>query len=183
VTPDRDANTSRYERWGAVSALTRTKRWRLPLLKLVFAFGRRTDIAIHRLEAMRVIALARWTLLPSRERPRYLLFETNWSGADPTYIPDFGALMRPQWQAIWGNTVGFPGSFPTTRLLAFVAHVDWGCDHYWSDYEDGSTTQVVLAALELQPRIERFARQTRGVAADEFAARWAKFTTEVQRLL
>jgi len=166
-----------------VTTLSRTKRWRMPLLKLVFAFGRTTDIAIRRLIEMRTIAFARWTLLPSPRRPRYLMFETNWSGAEATYIPDFGLLMRPQWQWIWGNTKGFPGSFPTTRLLAFVAQVDWGCDHFWSDYDSGSTTEVVLSALQLQPRVQQFIEQTRGLPPDEFAVRWKRFTTDVQQLL
>ena len=95
----------------------------------------------------------------------------------------FALLMRPQWQAIWGNTQGFPGSFPTTRLLAFIATVDWGADHFWSDYDDGSTTRVVASALALEPKLEQFARDTSGLAADEFAARWAKFATDVQQLL
>jgi hypothetical protein len=189
VSPDRSAPASRHQRWGAVSALTPLRRWRTPLLRLVLWFGSITvcghqnDLAIKRLEAMKVIALARWTLLPDRRRPRYLLFETNWSGADATYIPDFGTLMRLQWRSIWGNTKGFPGSFPTTGLLAWVARIDWGCDHFWSDYDDGSTTRVVSGALQLQREVERFLEQTRGAGPDEFAALWERFATDVQGLL
>ena len=183
MPPVRSETASSFERWGAVTTVSTIKRWRTPLLKLVFWFGRQTDIAIGPLKAMQVIALARWTLLPDARAPRYLLFETNWSGADATYIPDFALLMRPQWQAIWGNTKGFPGSFPTTRLLAFIATVDWGADHFWSDYDDGSTTRVVASALALEPKLEQFARDTKGLPADEFAARWARFATDVQQLL
>jgi hypothetical protein len=189
VPSTRSAESSSHARWGAVTALTPIKRWRLPLLRLVLWFGSITicghqnDIAIKRLKKLKVIALARWTLLPDRRRPRYLLFETNWSGADSTYIPDFGLLMPVQWRAIWGNTSGFRGSFPTTRLLAWVAEIDWGCDHYWTDYAAESTTQVIDAALALGPKVERFVAQTRGLPADEFAARWAAFATSVQELL
>ena len=166
-----------------MTTVSTIKRWHTPLLRFVFWFGRHTDIAIGRLKVMKVIALARWTLLPNSGAPRYLLFETNWSGADATYIPDFGLLMAPQWRAIWGNTKGFPGSFPTTALLAFIATVDWGADHFWSDYDDGSTTRVITSALALEREIERFARDTSGLGPDEFALRWARFATNVQQLL
>lgn len=183
MPPVRSESASTYQRWGAVTTVSTIERWRVPLLRLVLWFGRHCDIAIGRLKAMQVIALARWTLLPNARSPCYLMFETNWSGADAAYIPDFALLMRPQWQAIWGNTKGFPGSFPTTRLLAFIATVDWGADHFWSDYDDGSTTRVVNSALALEPKVRRFARATRGLAPDEFAARWATFATDVQELI
>ena len=62
---------------------------------------------------MKVIALARWTLWPDARRPTYLLFETNWSGSDQTYIPDFGRIMPLQWRGIWGAT---------TRVSRRAAH-------------------------------------------------------------
>jgi hypothetical protein len=183
VSPERSEAASTDQRWGAVTTVSTIKRWHAPLLALVFWFGRHSEVAIGRLKAMQVIALARWTLVPNARAPRYLLFETSWSGAQATYIPDFGLLMAPQWRAIWGNTKGFPGSFPTTRLLAFIATVDWGCDHFWSDYDDGSTTRVVISALALAPRLAQFARDTQGLGADQFSARWETFRTEVQGLL
>ena len=166
-----------------MTTVSTVKRWHAPLLRLVFWFGRHSEAAIGRLKAMRVIALARWTLLPDASAARYLLFETNWSGADATYIPDFALLMRLQWQAIWGNTKGFPGSFPTSRLLEFITTVDCGADHFWSDYDDGSTTQVIVSALALERELATFARDTRGLAPDELAERWASFATKVQQWL
>lgn len=183
MAPARSESASSYQRWGAVTTVSTIKRGHAPLLRLVFWFGRHSDAAIGRLKAMQVIALARWTLLPNTRAPRYLVFETNWSGAAATYIPDFALLMAPQWRAIWGNTKGFPGPLPTTRLLAFIAGVDWGADHFWSDYDDGATTRVVKSALALERELTQFARDTSGLAADEFAVRWAAFATNVQQLL
>jgi hypothetical protein len=184
VGPDRSAATSRRHRWGAVTAVSPLKRRRIWWLKLVFLFSRHShDIVVQRLIDMRVIALGRWTLLPSAKRPRYLAFETNWSGSDASYIPDFAMLMPTPWRFIWNNTRNFPGPLPTTRLLAHVATVDWGTDCYWSDYREDASTQVVVKALQLQPQLERFIKRTRGVAPDEFAERWRRFSTKVQDLL
>ena len=91
-----------YRRWGAVTAVTKLKRCQRLRLLAVFAFGNATNILIRPLLQMKVIALARWTLWPDARHPTYLLFETNWSGSDQTYIPDFGRIMPRQWQAIWG---------------------------------------------------------------------------------
>jgi hypothetical protein len=183
MRPERSVEASTTGRWGAVTALTPLIRWRTPLLRSVFWFGRRTKLAIIRLLRMRVIALARWTLLPSREHPRYLLFETSWSGSRQSYIPDLAMLMQFQWRSIWGNVVGFPGPVPTTELLSYIDEVDWGADHCWSDYAPGASTQVVLSALELQSQFEKFVRRSRGMPPDALAASWRQFTTKHQDLL
>ena len=152
---------------------------------MVLGFGRSPfgRIVSAPLVRMRVIALGRWTLLPSRERPRYLMFETNWSGTPQSYIPDFAMVMPSQWRFIWNNTSRFPGPLPTTRLLEHIDTVDWGTDHYWSDYREDSTTQTVKRALELQDKLERFIDRTRGSSPSEFATEWARFSTDAQALL
>ena len=175
-----------YRRWGAVTAVTELKRRRrLQALRLmvVFAFGNTTTIAIRPLLRMKVIALARWTLWPNARRPTYLLFETNWSGSDQTYIPDFGRIMRLQWRSIWGATTVFPGAVPTTGLDAWVEVIDAGVGHFWTDYETGASTQVIAQALELEPRVKRFLSDTRGVSAAEFERRWHDLVLSVHRLL
>lgn len=184
MLPPRSLDSSRNRRWGAVTTVSRVKWWRAPVLELVLWFGRNSHNAvISRLIKMRVIALARWTLLPSRRAPRHLLFETNWSGADQSYIADFAVLMPQQWHSIWDNTERFPGPLPTTNLLRHIDTVDWGADHLWSDYRPEATTQVVLASLELWDELQRFLRDTHGMAPDRFAAGWRRFYTDVQRLL
>jgi hypothetical protein len=181
MRPDRSVEASTTGRWGAVTALTPLKRCRTPLLRAVLWFGQKTTIAVTRLLRMRVIALARWTLLPPGKDPQYLLFETNWSGSRQSYIPDLAMLMRFQWKSIWGNVKGFPGPVPTTDLLEYIGKVDYGTDHYWSDYAPDATTQLVLSALELEPRFERFVKSSRGLAPDVLAARWRQFATASQR--
>lgn len=179
----RDVATSQVGRWGAVTALMRTKRWRVPLLRAVFAFGNRTDVLILRLKRMRVVMYARWTFLPSSRHPRYLLFETNWSGPQASYIPDFGQLMQTQWSSIFDTARGFPGPVPTTQLVEYVDKVDWGSDHYWTDYGQQATTQTIMGALDLSERFERFERRSRGLSPDEFALQWSRFVTESQDVL
>lgn len=174
-----------FRRWGAVTAVTRLRagtlaRWRL---RAAFTFGNATDLAIRPLLAMRVIALARWTLWPDARRPAYLLFETNWSGADQTYIPDFARVMPLQWRSIWDAAEGFPGPLPTTHLVDFVDTVDAGVGHFWTDYREGATTQTILQALELSRQVTRFTEKTRGTSPATFARRWRALLVAVHRLL
>lgn len=175
-----------YRQWGAVTAVTEIgPRRRLQALRLhaVFAFGNTTNIAIRALLKMKVIALARWTLWPNALAPRYLLFETNWSGSDQTYIPDFGRIMPVQWRSIWGATTTFPGAVPTTDLVDWVDDIDAGVGHFWTDYELGASTQVIEQALELNARIADFVADTRGVSDAEFERRWHDLVLSVHRLL
>jgi hypothetical protein len=184
VGPYRSVASSSLRRWGAVTTVSRVKWWRVWLLKLVLWFGVVTHSAVaKRLVDMRVIALGRWTLLPSRRDPRYLVFETNWAGADQSYIPDLAMLLTTQFNSIWNNTKGFPGPLPTTRFLAYIDTVDWGADHLWSDYRADASTQTVVTALCLEPKLKRFVEQTRGATPEEFVASWRQFTTKVQGLL
>jgi hypothetical protein len=186
--PDRCPESSSMDRWGAINTLSPVKCGHLLMLRLVLRFGRyfgrySSRFGHRRLVEMRVIALARWTVLAGSKWRRYLMFETNWSGAEQTYIPDFAMVMPNQWKAIWGNTKHFPGPEPTTKLLEHVHEVDWGTDHFWSDYHPDASTQVVLSALELRGKLESFIDQTRGAPAGRFATRWRAFVTDVQRLL
>jgi hypothetical protein len=154
--------------------------WLMWWLRAMFAVGNHTTLLITRLLQMRVVMLARFTLIPDAQTPRWLVFETNWSGAEQSYIPDFAALLPVQWMSIFGTVKGFPGPLPTTGLVEYVEQVDWGVDHYWSDYGEGASAQTVLGSLELQRSFERFEQDTRGLPADLFAARWQAFATEVQ---
>lgn len=175
-----------YRRWGAVTAVTEIgpcRRLQQLRLMAVFAFGNTTTLAIRPLLKMRVIALARWTLWPNARSPSYLLFETNWSGSDQTYIPDFGRIMPIQWRSIWGATTEFPGATPTTGLDAWVDEIDYGVGHFWTDYEAGASTHVIEQALELDSRVKRFMDDTHGVSAAEFDRRWRDLVLDVQGLL
>ena len=172
-----------YRRWGAVTAVTKLRRHQRLRLLAIFAFGNRTDILITPLLKMKVIALARWTLWPDARHPTYLLFETNWSGADQTYIPDFGRLMPLQWKGIWGATTLFPGAIPTTELDAWVDVIDAGVGHFWTDYELGASTQVIAQALELECLVARFVSDTQGASVTEFHRRWRDLVLKAHRLV
>jgi hypothetical protein len=172
-----------YRRWGAVTAVTKLKRRQRLRLLAIFAFGNTTNVLIRPLLKMKVIALARWTLWPDARDPTYLLFETNWSGSDQTYIPDFGRIMPLQWRGIWGATTTFPGPIPTTGLMAWVDAIDAGVGHYWTDYDAGASTQVIAQALELESHVARFVSDTEGVSPAEFHRRWRDLVLKVHRLV
>jgi hypothetical protein len=172
-----------YRRWGAVTAVTKLKRCQRLRLMAIFTFGNTTDILIRPLLKMKVIALARWTLWPNARHPTFLLFETNWSGSDQTYIPDFGRIMPLQWRGIWGATTKFPGAIPTTGLDAWVDVIDAGVGHFWTDYEPGASTQVIAQALELESHVARFVADTQGASATEFDHRWRDLVVTAHRLV
>jgi hypothetical protein len=172
-----------YRQWGAVTAVTELKRGQRLRLLAIFAFGNTSKLLIRPLLKMKVIALARWTLWPDARDPTYLLFETNWSGSDQTYIPDFGRIMPLQWRGIWGATTKFRGAIPTTRLVEWVDEIDYGVGHFWTDYASGASTQVIAQALELEPQVSRFVSDTQGVSATEFDRRWRDLVLAVHRLV
>lgn len=171
--------------WQVVTALT-PLRWHgwATWLGLVFAFGSRTSILVRPIIRMRVIALARWTLLPRPGgRPQAMVFETNWAGFGASYIPDLAMTMAFQWRAIWTGTVGFPGPLPVTGLLKFVSEHDCGADHVHTDYVDGATTEIIVSALDVDRRLDRLLGDTEGVGPLEFAERWERFLVDVQERL
>jgi hypothetical protein len=172
-----------YRRWGAVTAVTKLRRGQRLRLLGIFVFGNATDVLIRPLLKMKVIALARWTLWPSARHPTHLLFETNWSGSDQTYISDFGRIMPLQWRGIWGATTEFPGALPTSGLDAWVDVIDAGTGHFWTDYAPGASAQVIEQALALEPRVARFVADTEGASATEFDCRWRDLVLGVHRLL
>lgn len=174
-----------YRGWGAVTAVTRIKAGGPSRRRLwaVLLFGNLTTVAVRPLIRMRVIALGRWTLWPSWRRPRYLLFETDWSGSDQTYIPDFGRIMPIQWQSIWAATDDFPGSLPTTGLLRWVNEIDRGAGHLWTDYDPGASTQTILQALALSDRLKVFLHEHAGASPAELAVGWDELIGEIQGLL
>jgi hypothetical protein len=129
---------------------------------------------------LRVIALGRWTLLARAHKPPALVFETVWTGNPESYIPDFAMVMPFQWRGIWAGAEGFPGPLPAEGLLGFVREHDWGADHFHSDYTNGATTEIVVRALELDRRLERFIDDTDGLSPLDFAARWDGFLVDAQ---
>jgi hypothetical protein len=172
-----------YRRWGAVTAVTKLRRGQRLRLLGIFAFGNATDVLIRPLLKMKVIALARWTLWPSARHPTHLLFETNWSGSDQTYIPDFGRIMPLQWRGIWGATTEFPGALPTSGLDGWVNVINAGVGHFWTDYAPGASTQVIEQALALEAHVASFVADTEGASATEFDRRWRDLVLRVHRLL
>ncbi len=173
----------RHGRWGAVTALSPLRRGWTPWLRLVFLFGSLTNVAAKPVLGARTIALGRWTLLPRSDRPPAMVFETNWSGAWETYVADLGRMMPVQWWSIWGGDERFPGPLPTTGLLDWVDLVDHDPEHFHTGYRPGATTDSVVQALALRPRLERFMRDVDGLGPDEFTRRWERFMTEVQGLV
>lgn len=176
-------------RWRAVTLPTPMKKGLLgPLysarLWVSLNFGQHiSTVFVQPLIRMRVIVLARWTMLKDSKGRRYLLFETTWSGSNQSYIPDLISNMQLQATSIWGNTRRWPPANRQTKVLEWVNTQDWGVDHLWSDYVDGASAQLVVEALDLEKSFDGFVRSTSGSSPAELARRWERFATANQHLL
>lgn len=179
----------------ALTVLTTFKWWGRAWVGLVFVFARLHPPVLGPLLRLRFIHFARWAILrrlpyngpPQRKgRLRYahLYFETNFNGGWEEYIDAFGYVLaggptRFGW--LWA-TYGFPNPLPTRFFKDFIRAGEVEASHFYSAYPE-STTAIVLAALELDERLQAFTRTARGLSDEAFAAAWQAFVTRTQRCL
>jgi hypothetical protein len=110
----------------------------------------------------------------------YLLVASNFNGTWDEYIEVFSEVVPWRIWAIWTSCSDFPGPRPPERLKEYVRKNEVAASHYYTAYPEASTT-LVLSALELRDRFDRFARGvSEGVASEDFHAAWRAFLTDVQ---
>jgi hypothetical protein len=158
-------------------------------LRCNFFVGRHVPYLTTKLRRLSFIHYARWSIvtLSSRSRPnvprgsrKYLLVTTNFNGTWDQYVEVFSEVVPWRIRGIWASSPGFPGPSPPERLKEFVREHELAADHYYAAYPQASTT-VVLSALELRDRFERFAQGVqRDIDPDDFRQAWLAFLTEVQ---
>jgi hypothetical protein len=136
------------------------------------------------------IHVGRWSVVrgvPSPDRPGrrdrpghgVLVFETSFDGAWRPYIEAFARVMPMQWRGIWGTTRHFPGPLPASELLAHIETIDREPAHYYAAFPRDSL-RAMDAALQLDARLQRFARETEDHDDDRFAAELSELASEVQ---
>ncbi len=183
---------------GRVTALTTlsavTPRW-ARWLRLYFAVRRLAprlgELLSRPLRELSFIHFGRWSLLPpsagtesggERRESAYLLFESNFNGRWDEYIDAFAYVLGQRMRLVWGGAYGFPGPRPAEPFKRYIRAHEYPASHYYAAHAE-TTATVVLAALELQDRFERFAHHTRRMSDEEFGQRFRDFHTEVQHLL
>lgn len=165
---------------------------------LVLAFLARRYIAPYRkakgadLRRLSFVHFARWVLikdLPApdgtsrrRQRPIYMLFESNFNGGFEEYIDTFADVLTTAMKILFGAAYNFPGPQPAGPFKDFIRRHDYEAEHFYSAYNDTTTTDV-RRALTVADAFARLRRDTEGADAEEFARCWRGFLTEVEGCL
>ena len=162
-------------------------------LWLLFHWLRWKPGSLKTLGELSFIHFARWTLVtripyngPPQEREKlhytHLFFESNFNGGWEEYIDAFSHILTSGMTAFWGTSYGFPQPLPTSRFKDYIQRNEIEASHFYSAYPEATTT-MVLAALELDEKLEAFRQRTAGADPDAFAAAWRELLTDVQGCL
>jgi len=162
----------------------------LPVLFTSFGVAPRLLRVLRRLS---FIHFARWAIvreipfngLPQPQVPlRYphLLFESNFNDGWEEYIDAFSYVLTRGMGLFWGSSYGFPGALPTGPFKDYIRRNEVEASHYYSAYPSATTT-MVLAALQLEPKVAKLSARSKNMSPEEFNRAWRRFLTDVQALL
>lgn len=175
----------------AVTIISPMRRsWAL-WLRLSWPLANRLALIKRPLIRLSFIHFAHWSLVdrvPStgsgsrRLDYPYLLFQSNFNDDLAAYIDAFAFVVPGRMRGMWQGVYGFPGPLPVDRFLAYVKSRVSPAQHYYCAYPEASSATIV-AALELRRRHLRFERETAEVDDEQFAAAYARFLLQTQRLL
>ena len=174
----------------ALTVFSAVKRWGRIELPVFTEFLRRGRSSLGDLKQLSFIQSARWSLFteipyngpPQPQRPlrsAHLYFESNFNGGWEEYIDAFSYVLKTGMWAFWGSSYGFPGAVPAGPFKDYIHDNELHAAHYYSAYPEATAT-MVLAALELEPRLEELKRQATWMSPTEFAAAWRAFLTRTQ---
>ena len=174
----------------ALTVFSAVKRWGRIELPVFVEFLRRGGNSLGDLRTLSFIQSARWSLfteIPYNGPPQpqrrltsvHLYFESNFNGGWEEYIDAFSYVLRLGMWAFWGSSYGFPGAVPAGPFKDYIHANELNAAHYYSAYPEATAT-MVLAALQLQPRLEQLKWQATWMTPTEFAAAWRAFLTETQ---
>lgn len=177
----------------ALTVFTTVRWWGRLGLPLFFLSIRLRAGSLAALKRLSFIHAARWAIVdrlpdngptqPSRRlRYRHLFFESNFNGGWEEYIDAFSYVLRPGMWAFWGSSHGFPGALPSGPFKAYIQANELPASHYYSAYPEATAT-MVLAALELDPKIAALRKCAGDMSPEEFASAWREFVKDAQHCL
>jgi hypothetical protein len=144
----------------AMSVVTPMKRWKTPLLRLVFwVLGTVKPLQADLIQ-LKFIQFARWVIVPAGGFPclgdgqekealkyDYLFFFSNFNGTWNQYIDAFSAVLAKGLNLIWRWSEKFPGSIPVTPFKSYISSVQYDTDYYFSAYPQATINDVEAAHL------------------------------------
>jgi hypothetical protein len=177
----------------ALTAFSAVKWWGRIELPVLIEVLRRFPGSLGKLRKLSFIHAARWSLFseipyngppqPQRRlRSAHLYFESNFNGGWEEYIDAFSYVLKNGMWAFWGSSFGFPGALPPRPFKDYVRRNEIAASHYYAAYPEATTT-MILAALQVQPRLEQLKWQATWMSPTEFAEAWHAFLTETQPFL
>lgn len=194
LTPTGDAADRNVDgRAVALTVFSTVKWWGRVELPLFFLFIRLGRGSLATLKRLSFIHAARWALVwripfngPPQPRTKlrypHLYFESNFNGGWEEYIDAFSYVLRPGMWGFWGSSFGYPGSVPASPFKSYIKENELEASHYYSAYPEATAT-MVLAALELGPKIAALRDRARDMTPEEFTVAWREFLTDVQTCL
>jgi hypothetical protein len=191
ATGNDDRNVNRHAI--ALTVFSAVKWWGRIWLPVFIGVIRRGRNSLGELKQLSFIHAARWSLfseIPYNGPPQpqhrlhspHLYFESNFNGGWEEYIDAFSYVLRTGMWAFWGSSFGFPGALPSGPFKEYIRANAIDASHYYAAYPDATAT-MVLAALEVEPRLERLKWQATWMSPTEFAAAWRAFLIETQPAL
>ena len=177
----------------ALTVFSTLRRWGLLELPLFFLYVRLRRGSLGTLRQLSFIHAARWSIVrrlpyngppqPKRRlRHAHLYFESNFNGGWEEYIDAFSYILTLGMWAFWGSSRGYPSAVPPGPFKAYIREHAIDASHYYSAYPEATAT-MILAALELEPRVRGLAERGRGMSPEQFSAEWRNFLTEAQAWL
>ena len=168
------------------------KSWGTVWLPLFFMFIRGRRGSLKTLKQLSFIHSARWSLVrrlaengdqPERRlRFAHLYFESNFNGGWQEYIDAFSYVLTLGMWGFWGSSYGFPHALPAGPFKDYISRNEYEADHYYSAYPVATTT-MVLAALELEPKVVALRRQASQMSPESFNMAWRSLLSESQSCL
>jgi hypothetical protein len=143
----------------AVTMLT-SLRWRGPIiLHLRFALTRLFP-SLVKIGLLKSVYFTRWTILtsipyngppqqPGRTTAPCLLWDSAFSVSMDPYIESFVHVIGRQIRALWGSSLGFPGTKSVAKLQQYIQEHRYPGAYLYCAYPEASV-RMVLAALDIE---------------------------------
>jgi hypothetical protein len=176
----------------AMNAITPMKRWKAPILWLIFFILGAIKPLQSALKNLSFIHFARWVIVKHNQFPHldpkqpaedlqydYLIFFSNFNGTWNEYIDAFSAVLSKGLNTIWRWSEKFPGSVPVTPFKTYIGQVQFDTDYYYNAYPRASTNDV-KAALRVQDAFNAFAENSKNLSPAEFEKAYLEFLVQVQ---
>ena len=184
--------TNAGQRSEPVTIISPVHRWWAPWLRATWPGANVSRFIKRPLVRLGFIHVAHWSLvsrMPPRGWPRgrrlphpYVIFQSNFNDDLIAYIDAFALVVPWRIRGVWQGVFHFPGPQNVDRFVAFIRERIARTDYYYCAVPDASST-MIRAALELDERYRRFARETRWVDPGTFKSRFDVFLADVESLL